>query len=659
MQIEPQPAELGSSVPSSTPHAVSVSLPTWQDNIDYELGLERVHAKLSTGYPRFFIHKYIQKLAEICRAAHALSPEERCMLFPSEKVANLCRKFLALQAIKQGISDDAGLEKRCRMVRFEASCSKPTSPVFKPPELPLRIFVLFVPDEKIYTLARSFWQHTGLGISSRFAERALRLLGSFQTNRRINPPNQTHLPSPPNSPAVAPRRYNVKQSPKFPLSQPPPPISTDLETDEHTSTYVEERYGRNLPIQHVQGAKLALRRRIADILADISPAEVSDGSASPPAPAHLKPSERGAGQLTESDIYLYPTGMSSIFYAHQLAMALQTRLDGPNQEIGKSICFGFPYTDTLKIIEKWGPGAHFFGHGEAEDLEALAELLARNQAEGLAPIAALFCEFPSNPLLKSPDLVRIRHLADQYGFLVVIDETIGNFLNVEVLPFADILVSSLTKVFSGDSNVMGGSMIINPSAKHYLRLKGLMDGDVGKGNGMYEDIYFGEDAIFMERNSRDFRVRVDKINGNAIGICSYLKTLSESESNKIIKSIHYPRYTTRENYERCRRRGEEGGVEGGYGGLFSVMFQDEESCQRFYDALRSYKGPSLGTNFTLSSPYVILAHFNELPWAAQFGVHPHLIRVSVGLEDLQCLRTWFHAAFLSANQPRLIALSAA
>ena len=67
---------------------------------------------------------------------------------------------------------------------------------------------------------------------------------------------------------------------------------------------------------------------------------------------------------------------------------------------------------------------------------------------------------PGNPLLKSPDLLRIRSLADLYGFAVVVDETIANFLNVHVLPFADIVVSSLTKVFSGDSNVMGGRSVV-------------------------------------------------------------------------------------------------------------------------------------------------------------------------------------------------------
>jgi cystathionine gamma-synthase len=54
---------------------------------------------------------------------------------------------------------------------------------------------------------------------------------------------------------------------------------------------------------------------------------------------------------------------------------------------------------------------------------------------------------------------RIKDLADRYDFGVIVDETIGNFLNVHVLPYADIVVSSLTKVFSGDSNVMGGRYV--------------------------------------------------------------------------------------------------------------------------------------------------------------------------------------------------------
>lgn len=105
-------------------------------------------------------------------------------------------------------------------------------------------------------------------------------------------------------------------------------------------------------------------------------------------------------------------------------------------------------------------------------------------------------------------------------------------MNVQVLPFADVVVSSLTKVFSGDSNVMGGryvakmndwialtvsSAVLNPKSPHYALLQAKMQGD-------YEDNFWAEDAIFMERNSRDFVSRIERINLGAEAICETLLT---------------------------------------------------------------------------------------------------------------------------------------
>lgn len=137
--------------------------------------------------------------------------------------------------------------------------------------------------------------------------------------------------------------------------------------------------------------------------------------------------------------------MSNVFFLGALLLILATR---------------FTYVDTLKILQKWGPGCHFFGHGSDEEVDQLEALLkTESKLSTSPPILALFTEFPSNPLLRSANLPRIRALADKYDFLIVVDESIGNFINVEVLPFADMVVSSLTKIFSGDANVMGGRLV--------------------------------------------------------------------------------------------------------------------------------------------------------------------------------------------------------
>jgi cystathionine gamma-synthase len=234
----------------------------------------------------------------------------------------------------------------------------------------------------------------------------------------------------------------------------------DLSLDH--STFLEERYGRNLPLSSSKLAKLALRRRIAGVLLPHEKPASSGAGALERVPRGSGWNEKGKinmdaeKRVTEEDCFLYPTGMSAIWHAHQLAMVWKERKQGA---VGKSICFGFPYTDTLKILQKWGPGCEFFGHGDASDLVALEKYLERNGREGGRAITALFAEFPSNPLLRSADLKRLRELADLYGFVIVVDETVGNFVNVEVASWADVVVSSLTKVFSGETNVMGGRSV--------------------------------------------------------------------------------------------------------------------------------------------------------------------------------------------------------
>ena len=69
---------------------------------------------------------------------------------------------------------------------------------------------------------------------------------------------------------------------------------------------------------------------------------------------------------------------------------------------------------------------------------------------------AIWCECPSNPLLWTPDLQKIRRLADQYDMAVIVDDTIGSSANVDVLSAADVVVTSLTKSFSGFADVMAG-----------------------------------------------------------------------------------------------------------------------------------------------------------------------------------------------------------
>ena len=58
--------------------------------------------------------------------------------------------------------------------------------------------------------------------------------------------------------------------------------------------------------------------------------------------------------------------------------------------------------------------------------------------------------------------------------------------------------------------------MLNPKAKNYQTLKRAWDGD-------YEDNHWAEDSIFLERNSRDFVSRIERVNANAEAICEVLR----------------------------------------------------------------------------------------------------------------------------------------
>ena len=78
--------------------------------------------------------------------------------------------------------------------------------------------------------------------------------------------------------------------------------------------------------------------------------------------------------------------------------------------------------------------------------------------------------------------------------------------------------------------------------------------------------------------------------------------------------------------------------------MVSFLFHKPDDAVSFFNRVDLYKGPSLGTNFTLACPYAILAHYHELDEIAQWGVDKNLIRVSIGLEDADELLEVFRKA---------------
>lgn len=351
-------------------------------------------------------------------------------------------------------------------------------------------------------------------------------------------------------------------------------------------------------------------------------------------------------------------GMASISSALRLVQAHfeQNLKQAPDK--GEIVVFGFPYLDTLKLVQRTelAPGGyHFFGHGDDSDLDKLEALLLKQQQQQQQQsssesskvakdsvvvsknVWAVFTEFPSNPRLRCPNLARLSALARTHGFLIMVDDTIGSFCNIDLIHppdlQVDILCTSLTKIYSGTGDAFAGSLVINPHSPHASQLRALVPGLLLPG------LYYS-DAITLERNSRDYPQRAHLINNTTAQLVQWL------HAHPCTESVYYPSldpdssriFNTflRTEDKLCDELKAIQFV-AGYGCLFSIVLRDQFNTQAFFDALDVCKGPSLGTNFTLSCPYTLLAHYTELPWAAQYGVSSRLVRVSVGLEEFQVI----------------------
>jgi cystathionine gamma-synthase len=334
---------------------------------------------------------------------------------------------------------------------------------------------------------------------------------------------------------------------------------------------------------------------VREIQYDDDPAPKSELS-----PAHVKIQERIAGLLERAptgpprsakvspgDVYLYQTGMAGIYNVHQ---TLQ------NHYYASSILFGFAFQSTIHIFLDWdGPGFKFFGSGNDENTDALEAYLESETKEG-KKVQALWTEFPSNPILATPNLSRLRTLAEKYKFALIVDDTVGSFANVDVLAAADIVVSSLSKSFSGYADVMGSSAVLNPSSHLYPELKALFE------KTYRNDVYTG-DAVAMELNSRDYMVRSHTLNNNAAKLVEYLKYEAEKPESSIGRVYYPPVLPSLVNYTPFMRTKTADFVPG-YGCLFSVELESVEETIAFYDNLNVHMGPHLGAHLTLALPYV-------------------------------------------------------
>ncbi|KAF9879307.1 cystathionine gamma-synthase [Colletotrichum karsti] len=403
------------------------------------------------------------------------------------------------------------------------------------------------------------------------------------------------------------------------------------------------------------GVSIRLAEHLQANLDALTEVDFPAGSSQPPptsylpeGDAHPRLRERVAGLLRcaavdpgkvavrSGDVFLYMTGMAAIFGAHRALLRYRP---------GAVVILGIAFHSTIHYLQDASPhGYKHFGRVDEDGLDVFEAWLDERAAAG-EDVSYVITEFPSNPLLASIDIVRLKTLSVKHNFVFIIDDTVGSFANIDVLAHSDILISSLTKSFSGYANVMGGSVVLNPLSPHYGALSPLWT------STFHNELYTG-DADVLLSNSEDYLARTAILNRNAAAMTSHLESLTKDPSSPVTRVLYPPLLPDYPLYKRFLRRSTPELEEPGAGCLFSVDFESLETARAFYNRLAFYPGPHLGAHRTLSFCYNTLAFGKDADEAAYHRTHGILeesVRISAGLEDVQDLLDTLDDALAVAN----------
>ncbi|PXA03778.1 hypothetical protein DDZ13_10855 [Coraliomargarita sinensis] len=320
----------------------------------------------------------------------------------------------------------------------------------------------------------------------------------------------------------------------------------------------------------------------------------------------------------ESDVLVCSSGMNAFYAGFRAVQEF-------NQSRGRTawVQLGWLYLDSGKILEQ------FLEDGETleciYDVRDADEVFKRIESLGDS-LGTVVVEYPSNPLIQACDLRRIAELVHRLGGVMMVDPTIASVYNVDVLPHADLLVSSLTKYASIEGDIMIGALAVNPDSAFYGDL-------VLRTSSFYMPPYKRDLSRLAYEMSRAPEI-IARMNENAARLCGFLR------KHPAIKKVFAA--GSEEPMNAATKTDVPGGV------VITVEFVGDMA--KFYDAVNIMKGPSFGTRYTLLCPFMYLAHYDLVTteegraWLRSIGIDPDLIRISVGEEDYEAIENTFREA---------------
>jgi cystathionine beta-lyase/cystathionine gamma-synthase len=276
------------------------------------------------------------------------------------------------------------------------------------------------------------------------------------------------------------------------------------------------------------------------------------------------------------------------------------------------ILIGPSYVDTGVMVTQWPSEAHGLKAAWLPSAETLEDELKKGPA-------FVFFEAPTNPCLTLPDISAILDSASRHKAVTGVDATLATPYNFRPLKRGfDISMHSTSKFLSGGYRHLGG--VVTAGDRSILKLISIVRDELDL--GMCEN----QSHILFE-GVHGFKPRMERINDNAAEIVERLL------GSPVIGNVMYPGLGSGEQRRICSDY-----LSPGRSGVLSFVLKDEsmEAFADFHDNIRPpvMKGPGLGGEISLMCPYSLVAHYKADPgFLAARGMHPHLLRLSVGVED--------------------------
>jgi cystathionine beta-lyase len=288
------------------------------------------------------------------------------------------------------------------------------------------------------------------------------------------------------------------------------------------------------------------------------------------------------------------------------------KLFSPGDEIiSCNDLYGGTYRIFTKVFERYGIKFSFVEMRDLANLES--HITARTKM--------IWLETPTNPMLNVVDIAAVAALASKNSILLTVDNTFASpYLQQPLDLGADIVIHSATKYLGGHSDVILGAIVTQD--------KGLAD-----------QLYFlqnacgavpgPQDCFLVLRGIKTLHVRMDRACENAMDIAKYLS------HHPKVWAVNYPGLPTHPDHEIAKKQMKH------YGAMISFYLNDDtmEAAEHLLSKTKLFSlAESLGGVESLIGHPATMTHASIPAEERQkSGVHDSLIRLSIGIEDVDDL----------------------